>query len=92
MSEYVDAISEGTEEIREVAYHLQDMARAYHTLGQNELGEKMWELSSRLIAGETIIQGAVSREINDRLKTSQEASTNMVMGMLAASKLAKEEQ
>ena len=85
MSEYLNVMSEKTADIRDASYELQSLASAFYATGNTVMGETMGMLAKSLMNAQEEINGAVGKEINDRLHASQQSAANTVAACLAVS-------
>lgn len=85
MSQYLNDIHEGCEQVIVVADDLHDLSIAFARTGNEATARKLLLFARELKEAEEEIRQAVSRNVTERLEDSEQATTNMVKAALAAS-------
>lgn len=78
MSEYLNEISEATELLTKARWDLQKKALAFYEVGNREMGEYMKSIADDMNKSCEMFNNAVTKQINDSLKATQDQTVNMV--------------
>lgn len=84
MSEWYDQISSSLDDLNGVALQLDGLGRAFAQTGNAYMAKTLWDLSETIAVSASNIQGARSAYINQEYRRAQEATGNMLTGMLLA--------
>jgi hypothetical protein len=82
MSKYLDDVFNGGETIRNEAYDIQDLSRAFALTGNEQLSGHLWRIAERLFDADKQIQDAVSTEITQIMHDTQKRTGDVVLAAL----------
>ena len=85
MSYYLREISKHTSTIRNAAYDILELSRAFGVTGNHKLESDLYDLHKNLLCAQEGVSGAVSKEISDELMASQNSAAETVVACLNAS-------
>lgn len=83
--EYLDSISEATQEIISVAYELKRLGGAFGATGNGLMQDTLFDMSNELLTSQENISGAVGKEINRSLSRAQQGVGDTISLLLEAS-------
>lgn len=79
----------GTEEIFNIAYELQGIAKAFHAVGNDVMAERLHLISKELFIAQEMIRDAVGESISEDIKRTGENSLLILEAALAGITLEK---
>ena len=84
-----DRLHDATALLMECRWRLGHLARALDTAGNEKVAERLEDIASNISEATDEVRRAWSEEVSARCRQSQEATANMIEGMLAVASVAK---
>lgn len=72
MSDYLKSVGEVEDLMVEYGYELQALGKAFHTTGNEYMGDTLMMIGRELLINQKKLSNTVALEINDRLNTQKE--------------------
>ena len=85
MDSYIDTIFDATNEIGEIAYQLQGIAKAFYVVGNNTMSEDLQDMAMMLERANKTISRAVGQEQNDRLQSARDGVNKTLITLFEVS-------
>lgn len=80
---YLDTIREAHRNLLGIKHRLYKLSGAMTTLGLKDLGYELFDMAEDIGKGVTAVNGAVSQQLNEHVRSVEQGSINMVLAAMA---------
>ena len=87
---YIQLSQQGSDELTEVKYALEDIARSFYSLGLKPTSDVMIQLAAKIRSAQMSYKAAIDMVFKENLDRARESSNNILRTALIASELASQ--